>query len=88
MFNEWKCEVAVTELNPHDILAICTDGVLEASSLSGQEFGEDGLVAVLRTGRQKSAQQLLESVIASVKQFAPGERADDLTLLIAKAKGD
>jgi len=29
---------------------------------------------------------MLESVIAAVKHFAPGEQADDLTLIIAKAQ--
>jgi hypothetical protein len=29
----------------------------------------------------------LESVVDAVKKFAPGEQADDLTLLIAKASG-
>jgi len=37
-------------------------------------------------GRERNAQDLLESVVARVKQFAPGEQADDLTLLIAKAR--
>jgi sigma-B regulation protein RsbU (phosphoserine phosphatase) len=87
MFEDWRCEVAGTCLHPNDILAICTDGVLEAANAGGDEFGEVGLVAALRSGRERKAQELLESVIAAVKQFAPGEQADDLTLLIAKAKG-
>lgn len=87
MFEDWRCEVAETCLHPNDVLAICTDGVLEAANAAGDEFGEAGLVAALRSGRERTAQELLESVIAAVKQFAPGEQADDLTLLIAKAKG-
>ena len=86
MFEEWDCEVAETLLCPHDILAICTDGVLEAANEAGDEFGEEGLVAVLRAGSQQNAEALMGSVIAAVKSFAPGEQADDLTLIVAIAK--
>ena len=86
LFDNWKCEVQETCLQPNDILAICTDGVLEAANSAGEEFEEEGLLAALRAGRELRAQQLLESVIATVKDFAPGDQADDLTLLIAKAR--
>jgi sigma-B regulation protein RsbU (phosphoserine phosphatase) len=86
MFEEWTCEVAETSLGAGDVLAICTDGVLEAANVSGEEFGEDGLVTALRAGRDRKAQGLLESVIEAVKKFAPGEQADDITLVIARAK--
>jgi serine phosphatase RsbU (regulator of sigma subunit) len=86
MFADWQCEVKEAGLQPNDILAICTDGVFEASDVEGNEFGEDGLLRALRVGRQRNAQDLLESVVERVKQFAPGEQADDLTLLIAKSR--
>jgi len=86
MFEEWRCEVAETHMQPNDILAVCTDGVLEATNSLGEEFGEAGLVAALRADPRRQAQEMLESVIAAVKQFAPGEQADDLTLIIAKGQ--
>jgi len=86
LFEDWQCGVAETSLLSNDILAICTDGVLEAANPAGEEFGEDGLVAELHCGRNRTASELLACVIETVKQFAPGEQADDITLLIAKAK--
>jgi serine phosphatase RsbU (regulator of sigma subunit) len=86
LFDGWQCNVAETELAPDDILAICTDGVLEAANPTGEEFGEEGLVKTLRAQPCRSARELLESVISAVKNFAPGEQADDITLLVAKAK--
>jgi len=86
LFDQWQCNVAETKLAPNDILAICTDGVLEAANAGGEEFGEEGLVNALRAHPCRSAQDLLDSVIAAVKGFAPGEQADDITLLVAKAK--
>lgn len=86
LFEEWQCNVAETVLAPNSILAICTDGVLEAANPTGEEFGEEGLVNVLRTRQCQSAEALLDSVIAAVKKFAPGEQADDITLLVAKPR--
>ena len=86
LFDDWRCEVDETFLWPGDILAICTDGVFEAANQRGDEFGEEGLVAALRSGRSFSAPELLASVIRAVEEFAPGEQADDLTLLVVKAK--
>ncbi len=86
LFDDWQCEVAETELRPNSILAICTDGVFEAANLHGEEFGEEGLIGALRAGRDRTAQCLLDAIVAAVKEFAPGEQADDLTLLVAKAK--
>jgi len=60
--------------------------VFEAANQRGDEFGEEGLVAALRSGRSFSAPELLASVIRAVEEFAPGEQADDLTLLVVKAK--
>ncbi len=85
LFDDWRCEVEQTHLLPGDILAICTDGVFEAADPWGNEFGEDGLLNALRTGGERNAQELVESVVEKVKQFAPGEQADDLTLIVAKA---
>ena len=59
LFDDWRCEVDQTYLRPQDILAICTDGVLEAANASGQEFGEDGLVSALRAGHAQSAPETL-----------------------------
>ena len=62
--------------------------MFEAADAKGNEFGEEGLLSALRAGRGLRAQEVLESVIAEVKQFAPGEQADDLTLIVAKAKSN
>jgi len=86
LFEEWRCQVAETLICPGDILAICTDGVFEAADANGSEFGEEGLVAAIQAGKNCCAQELLQSVVARVKDFAPGEQADDITLLVARAK--
>jgi sigma-B regulation protein RsbU (phosphoserine phosphatase) len=76
LFEEWQCNVAETELAANNILAICTDGVLEAANAVGKEFGEDGLIDALRARRCQCAQALLDSVIAAVKEYSGPRNSD------------
>jgi phosphoserine phosphatase RsbU/P len=85
LFEEWECVVAETKLAPGDILAIYTDGVVEAMNANQEEFGEARLVQTLQENRHLNAISLLDAVVAGVQQFAAGEQSDDLTLLVARA---
>jgi serine phosphatase RsbU (regulator of sigma subunit) len=85
LFEEWECAVAEAQLNPGDVLAIYTDGIVEAMNAQQEEFGEARLVQTLRQNRHLDAASLLEAVVAGVQQFAGGEQGDDLTLLVARA---
>jgi serine phosphatase RsbU (regulator of sigma subunit) len=85
LFEEWKCTVAETTLAPGDILALYTDGVVEATNANQEEFGEARLVQILEENRHLDATSLLKTVLATVQQFTAGEQSDDLTLLVARA---
>jgi serine phosphatase RsbU (regulator of sigma subunit) len=85
LFEEWECVVAEAQLAPGDILAIYTDGIVEAMNANQEEFGEARLVQTLRENRHLDATSLLDAVVAGVQQFAAGEQSDDLTLLVARA---
>lgn len=85
LFEEWKSVVAETQLVPGDILAICTDGIVEAMNANQEEFGEARLVRILQENRHLDATSLLDAVVTGVQQFAAGEQNDDLTLLVARA---
>ena len=84
LFEEWECMVGETTLAPGDILALYTDGVVEARNANQKEFGEDGLVQTLSENRHLDAPSLVETVVATVQQFTAGEQSDDLTLLVAR----
>jgi serine phosphatase RsbU (regulator of sigma subunit)/integral membrane sensor domain MASE1 len=86
LFEEWECAVAETTLAPGDILVLYTDGVVEATNANQEEFGEAGLVQILRENRHLDAPSLLETVVATVQQFTAGEQSDDLTLLVARVR--
>jgi serine phosphatase RsbU (regulator of sigma subunit) len=86
LFNEWDCAVRECGLTPGDTLAIYTDGITEAFSATEEEFGEERLIACLRRYREMAARDLLDAVVAEVKQFSPNEQHDDITLIVARGR--
>lgn len=86
LFEEWECVVAETTLASGDILALYTDGVVEATNATQQEFGEAGLAQTLRKNQHSDALSIVESVVARVREFSAGEQEDDLTLLVARVR--
>lgn len=85
IFKKWDCEIGEHTLSPGDTLALYTDGITEAFNEARDEFGEARLIDSLRRHRAQPSQSLLENIVADVRQFAPHEQHDDLTLIIAKS---
>lgn len=77
-------EVGV-ELRPGDILLIYTDGVTEARNESGEEFGLERLLSVVKGSREVSAAEIITRVQNELRRFC-GEapQHDDSTLLVVK----
>jgi sigma-B regulation protein RsbU (phosphoserine phosphatase) len=70
-------------LKDGQILFLSTDGVWEAHNLSGEMFGKDALLEVIRRNSYFSAADIVEAVIAAVKQFHAGVKPeDDITLVV------
>ena len=86
LFRDWECSVAETQLEAEDILCIYTDGITEAISQSGEQFGESRLVETLRQYRELDASAMLQNVERAVQQFTAGGQEDDLTLFMGRAR--
>lgn len=73
--------------NPGDILVCYSDGVTDATRAGdGALYGLERLQTIIQENGHKSAQDLADTVIASIDQFRNGaEQPDDLTLLVTKA---
>jgi phosphoserine phosphatase RsbU/P len=84
LFQQWQCEIAEVGLAPGDTLVLYTDGVTEAESAGGEEFGEARLIQTLWTQHHLSAPLLLEAIVAAVRDFSQGQQADDITLVVAR----
>jgi sigma-B regulation protein RsbU (phosphoserine phosphatase) len=86
MFLDWDCSVVETTMHPGDILVMYTDGVTEAPNAQGEEFGEKRLLETIRAQKLLSAAALLDSISNAVQGFSSGIQADDLTLVVARAR--
>jgi sigma-B regulation protein RsbU (phosphoserine phosphatase) len=71
---------------PGDVLVLYTDGITEAEDVRGRQLGTKRLEECVGRLLEKSAQEILDGVLAEVLEFA-GERgqSDDLTLVVLKA---
>jgi len=84
MFREADFPTAVTEFQAGDTLVICTDGVIEAVNEAGEEFGARRLVDLVGSRRGLPAADLLETIMAQVREFSANEQIDDITLVVAR----
>jgi serine phosphatase RsbU (regulator of sigma subunit) len=73
-------------LNRGDVLALYTDGIVEAESPAGEQYSTTRLAKILGSHLQDSASELIESIYSSVIQFqGTTAQADDMTLVVLKA---
>jgi sigma-B regulation protein RsbU (phosphoserine phosphatase) len=80
-------DVGETALDPGDLVVMVTDGVTEAASPAGQEFGDDRVCEALVRRPGGSAAAVLEGLVAAVDEWAgAGGLGDDLTALVLKAR--
>jgi serine phosphatase RsbU (regulator of sigma subunit)/predicted enzyme related to lactoylglutathione lyase len=84
-FDRWECAMAEVRLAPGDALLLYTDGITETVGDDGREFGEAGLLELLRTHRHLPVPQLLERILKSLQEFSGREQEDDITLVIARS---
>ncbi len=72
-------------LQPGDLLALYSDGITEAASKSGEEFGDDRLQNEIEKHAEKSLGEIQAGVLEAVHNWAGDEPEDDMTLLMVRA---
>lgn len=82
VFGESKFEQGAVQLTSGDRVLLYTDGITEALNASGEEFGEERLLDLLRIHRHLNATALQQRIIAAVTEFCGGDFQDDATLLV------
>jgi len=84
MFREWECAIEERHIFYGDTLVFYTDGITEAFSPAGEEFGEQRLIETVQRHRELPVPDLIASVVAEVQKFSAKKQYDDITLICAK----
>ena len=72
-------------LRAGDTLIFYSDGVTDATSPTGEQFGEERLLVLLESAHLEAPDALLARLLAEVRDFADGEPpADDVTVLVVR----
>lgn len=73
------------DLAPGDVLLVYSDGITESFNAAEEEFGEERLAELLRGQCGKSAAEIIETIVSTVRAHA-GEapQSDDMTLLVIR----
>lgn len=78
-----------THLLPGDVLVIYSDGVTEAASPNGEEFGPTRLYEVVSRNVDASAAGIRDRIESALTKFSQGtQAADDITLVIVKRQAE
>jgi phosphoserine phosphatase RsbU/P len=85
IFPEGAYKSMTADLEPGDRFVLYTDGITEAPSLSGEEFGMDRFKSFLAEHAGRSAQELCDALVKHVTAWSGNsarEQHDDLTLIV------
>ncbi len=78
-----------TTLQTGDVLVIYSDGVTEAASPNGEEFGPTRLYEVVSRNVDASAAGIRDRIESALTKFSQGtQAADDITLVIVKRQAE
>jgi sigma-B regulation protein RsbU (phosphoserine phosphatase) len=73
------------EIHEGDCILLYTDGITEATSSGGRQYGETQLRDLLIRSRHRSATDILDFVRCDVERFAgPEPQSDDRTIVLVK----
>lgn len=83
-----RYEEVRSPLAPGDLLVFYSDGIIEARSSSGKDYGDARLKrAVARAADSRTAREVRDAVLGDLSNFkGDHEQADDITLVVLRLK--
>jgi phosphoserine phosphatase RsbU/P len=86
LFKDCPVEEQSFELHPGDFLLAYTDGAIEAVNRTGEEFGEDRLLSLVKSKSHLPAMLARDEIFHSIEEWCAGTpQFDDITLVVLKA---
>ncbi len=86
IFMDSEYQAGVARLDPGDLLVLYSDGVTEAASGNGEQFGEERLEKVIMSHCRKPLPEIQQQVVDAVRGWSGAEPEDDMTLMLVRAK--
>ncbi len=72
-------------LEPGDILGLISDGIYEYENEAGEQFGQHGLVRVIDSMPEATAEGLVGAIMKAAREHAgAAPQADDITIVLAR----
>jgi serine phosphatase RsbU (regulator of sigma subunit) len=88
LFESATYEEETVKLDQGDWLIVFSDGVSEALSASGEEYGESRILDCVNRNLALDPQRLLEAMFSDVREFAKGAaQSDDITGMVMRFGG-
>src|SRR5919107_1247209 len=88
LFETATFDEETVNLTSGDWLIVFSDGVSEAMSASGDEYGETRIVSCIEGHKSMEPRQLLEALFADVRDFTRGApQSDDITAMVLRYGG-
>jgi len=92
IFADYVYEEGVVQLRSGDVVIAYTDGVTEAANPAGEEWGVDGLrsaaveslASAAAACAAQSADEIVDSIFASLDEFSGGRQTDDATVVVLR----
>jgi sigma-B regulation protein RsbU (phosphoserine phosphatase) len=70
-----------------ELLLLFTDGIVEAASPGGEQFGLERTLGIVGAHRREAPEAILDAVFQAVGDFSGHRLRDDITAVIIKAEG-
>jgi phosphoserine phosphatase RsbU/P len=88
LFEGAAYEEETVTLESGDWLVVFSDGVSEAMSATGEEYGESRILTCVQKDLNREPQGLLEALFMDVREFAKGAaQSDDITAMVLRFRG-
>lgn len=82
VFDHVRFEEADVQLAPGDRVVFFTDGITDAGDEPENPFGEERLIAAIRTRSDVDVSRLADGIFSDVASFARGRFGDDATVVV------
>jgi sigma-B regulation protein RsbU (phosphoserine phosphatase) len=85
MFPCSEFQTGEVTLKPGDLLALYSDGLTEAASKDGEDFGDVRLHDEIERRKGNTLAEIQAGVLEAVRKWAGDDLEDDMTLLMVRA---